>query len=89
MGNQWGRGGTGFPHASFNSFGGPQAPFGGALRAPAASPRGSPGSLAGGDVAPRGERARRDAGGGRLCEGESTRGGGASEGGRQQPHACS
>lgn len=53
MGNQWGRGGTGFPRASFNSFGGPQAPFGGDPRVPAlpaASPRGSPGSLAGGDA---------------------------------------
>lgn len=75
MGNQWGRGGTGFPYASFNSFGGPQAPFGGTTRAaalPAAAPRGSRGSLAGGDVTSRSGRARRDPGGGRLCKREST-----------------
>lgn len=79
MGNQWGRGGTGFPHASFNSFGGPRAPFGGAPRAPAlpaASPRGSPGR----DAVSRGERARRDPGGGRSCKGESTWGRGAAHG---------
>lgn len=76
MGNQWGRGGTGFPHASFNSFGGPQAPFGGTTcppALPAATPRGSPGSLVGGrSGTSRSGRARRDPGGGCLCKREST-----------------
>lgn len=61
---------------SFNSFGGPQAPFGGTTcppALPAATPRGSPGSLVGGrSGTSRSGRARRDPGGGCLCKREGT-----------------